>query len=65
MDLPPHSFSVTQPIGMLQVFYDGILDSQRERIELKLDNVAAGEHLLAVRAFDSAGNVGLGKVVIR
>ena len=44
---------------------DGILDSQRERIELKLDKLAAGEHLLAVRAYDAAGNAGLGKVIIR
>ena len=44
---------------------DGILDSKRERIDLKLDNLAPGEHLLAIRAYDAAGNAGLGKVVIR
>ena len=44
---------------------DGILDSLKEHIELKLESLALGEHLLVVRAYDSAGNVGLGKVVIR
>ena len=44
---------------------DGILDSARERFTLKLDNVAPGEHLLVVRAIDSASNAGLGKIVVR
>jgi hypothetical protein len=44
---------------------DGILDSPREHFTLKLDNVAPGEHLLVVRAIDSASNAGLGKIVVR
>lgn len=44
---------------------DGILDSQHERFLLKLDNLSAGEHLIVVRAIDSANNAGLAKVVVR
>jgi sugar lactone lactonase YvrE len=44
---------------------DGIMDSQRERFLLKLDNLPPGEHLLVFRAIDSANNAGLGKVVVR
>jgi len=43
---------------------EGILDSQRERFLLKLDGVAPGEHLVVVRALDSANNAGLAKVIV-
>jgi hypothetical protein len=44
---------------------EGILDAQRERFLIKLDGVAPGEHVLVVRALDSANNAGLAKVVLR
>jgi len=44
---------------------DGILDSQRESFRLKLDDFPAGEHLIVIRAIDSANNAGLAKVVVR
>jgi hypothetical protein len=44
---------------------DGITDSLREEFRLQLKELGAGEHLVAVRVYDSAGNAGLAKVVIR
>ena len=44
---------------------DGVIDSLREKFVLDLTNLAAGEHLLVVRAADSANNTGLAKVVLK
>jgi hypothetical protein len=44
---------------------DGVIDSQREKFVLTLANLSAGEHLLVVRAVDSANNAGLAKLVLR
>jgi hypothetical protein len=44
---------------------DGVTDSAKERFELRLENLAAGEHLITVRVFDAAGNAGLAKMVAR
>jgi hypothetical protein len=44
---------------------DGVTDSRREEFHLRLQELGAGEHLVAVRVYDSAGNAGLAKVVIR
>jgi hypothetical protein len=44
---------------------DGIPDSPRERFSLKLAAFPAGEHLLVVRAVDSANNAGLAKVLVK
>ena len=44
---------------------DGVIDSKTERFHLTLDNLSPGEHLVVVRIFDSAGNAGLAKVVVR
>jgi hypothetical protein len=44
---------------------DGITDSPREQFHIVLEKLRAGEHLLVVRAYDSAGNAGLAKVVVR
>ncbi len=44
---------------------DGITDSPDEQFHLHLDKLRAGEHLLVFRVYDSAGNAGLGKVVLR
>jgi hypothetical protein len=43
---------------------EGILDSQHERFLLKLDGLSPGEHLIVLRAIDSANNAGLAKVVL-
>lgn len=44
---------------------DGIVDSRKEIFTVKLTNLAPGEHVLALRAADTSGNVGVGKAVIR
>jgi len=44
---------------------DGVIDSQREKFVLTLGNLSTGEHLLVVRAVDSANNAGLAKLVLR
>jgi len=44
---------------------DGILDSLQERFRLRVRNLAEGEHIIVIRVFDSAGNPGLAKAVVR
>ena len=44
---------------------DGIVDSRKETFTLKLTHLAPGEHVLVLRASDTAGNIGVGKAVIR
>ncbi|MBZ5545797.1 MAG: hypothetical protein LAO07_19315 [Acidobacteriia bacterium] len=44
---------------------DGIVDSRQETFTVRLDKLDPGEHVVALRAFDTAGNAGLGKAVIR
>ncbi len=44
---------------------DGVIDSLREKFSLDLTGLAPGEHLLVIRAGDSANNVGLAKVVLK
>ena len=44
---------------------DGMTDSKREDFELPLSGLAPGEHVLTIRIYDSAGNAGLAKVVLR
>jgi len=44
---------------------DGVIDSQREKFVLDLTGLPPGEHLLVIRAADSANNTGLAKVVLR
>ena len=44
---------------------DGITDSPREQFHIRIDSLAPGEHLIVIRAYDSAGNAGLAKVVVR
>ncbi|MBM3774796.1 MAG: WD40 repeat domain-containing protein [Acidobacteria bacterium] len=43
---------------------DGVIDSARENFRLRIENLAAGEHLVVVRVFDSAGNAGLARVLL-
>jgi hypothetical protein len=44
---------------------DGVIDSLREKFTLDLEKLAPGEHLLVIRAADSANNTGLAKVVLK
>jgi hypothetical protein len=44
---------------------DGVIDSLREKFSLDLTNLRPGEHLLVVRASDSANNAGVAKVVLK
>ena len=44
---------------------DGVTDSPREQFLVRIDNLAPGEHLIVIRAYDAAGNAGLTKVVVR
>jgi hypothetical protein len=44
---------------------DGVIDSQREKFALDLKSLAAGEHLLVIRAADSANNTGSAKIVLK
>ena len=43
---------------------DGVTDSPREQYHIAIDGLPPGEHLLVVRAYDTANNAGLAKVVI-
>jgi hypothetical protein len=43
---------------------DGIVDSRKETFTVRVSNLAAGEHVVSVRAYDTAGNVGVGKAVL-
>jgi hypothetical protein len=44
---------------------DGVTDSLRETFLIDLTGLAPGEHLLVVRAADSANNTGVAKVVLK
>jgi hypothetical protein len=44
---------------------DGVIDSPREKFSLDLTDLSPGEHLLVIRAADSANNTGLAKVVLK
>ncbi len=44
---------------------DGVIDSQREKFSVDLANLAPGEHLVVLRAADSANNTGLAKVILK
>ena len=43
---------------------DGVIDSLRERFVVRLDHLSPGEHVLVLRAVDSANNAGLAKIVL-
>ncbi|HWZ34307.1 MAG TPA: hypothetical protein VNX18_23375 [Bryobacteraceae bacterium] len=44
---------------------DGVTDSPAERFNIRLGGFPPGEHLVVIRAYDTAGNAGLAKVVVR
>ncbi len=44
---------------------DGITDSPEERFRVHFEKLRPGEHLLVFRVYDTAGNAGLAKLVLR
>ena len=44
---------------------DGVIDSLREKFVLDLSGLPPGEHLLVIRAADSANNTGVAKVILK
>jgi len=44
---------------------DGVIDSLRETFTIDLQNLSPGEHLVVVRAADSANNTAVAKVVLK
>ena len=44
---------------------DGVIDSLREKFTLDLTGLTPGEHLVVVRASDSANNTGVAKVILK
>ena len=44
---------------------DGVIDSLREKFALDLTGLAPGEHLIVIRAADSANNTGVAKVILK
>jgi hypothetical protein len=44
---------------------DGVTDSPREQFQIRLTGLPAGEHLVVIRVYDTTGNAGLAKVVLR
>ena len=44
---------------------DGVTDSPHEQFHIAIDKLRPGEHLIVVRAYDTANNAGLAKVVVR
>jgi len=43
---------------------DGIIDSRTEAFTVQAGKLAPGEHVITLRAYDMAGNVGVGKAVV-
>lgn len=44
---------------------DGVIDSRAETFTVRTGKLGPGEHIITLRAFDTAGNAGIGKAVVR
>jgi hypothetical protein len=44
---------------------DGVVDSRRETFTYRTGELKPGEHIIALRAYDTSGNIGIGKAVIQ
>jgi hypothetical protein len=44
---------------------DGVVDSRIETFTVRVSKLGPGEHVVSVRAWDTAGNLGVGKAVLR
>ena len=49
----------------VQLSDDGIVDSRVETFMVRIPKLDPGEHLVALRAYDTAGNVGVSRFVVR
>ncbi len=58
-------YSVDAGAWNLAAAVDGVIDGLSERFQIRLDNLPAGERLVVIRVFDSAGNAGLARLVLR
>jgi hypothetical protein len=58
-------YSIDAGPWMLVEAADGITDSPQERFMIAVANLPAGEHVISVRVYDTAGNAGLAKYVTR
>jgi hypothetical protein len=49
-----------------QIYSDeGIVDARVETFTIKASKLEPGEHIIALRAYDTAGNAGIGKAIVR
>ena len=64
---PLRSAEVVTDAGDWRDIYpdDGVTDSRQETFTVKVEKLEPGEHVLALRATDTAGNAGVGKAVLR
>jgi hypothetical protein len=44
---------------------DGVVDSRLETFTVTIQKLDPGEHIITLRAYDTAGNAGVGKAVVR
>jgi hypothetical protein len=44
---------------------DGVIDSREESFTVRLEGLAAGPHLIAIRVYDSANNAGVARVTLQ
>jgi hypothetical protein len=44
---------------------DGVMDNREESFRITLPQLNAGEHLLILRVEDGAGNIGIGRLVLK
>jgi hypothetical protein len=44
---------------------DGIVDTQHEQFTVHLQKLSSGEHVISLRTYDTAGNVGVGSAVVQ
>ncbi len=58
-------FSTNGRDWMVLTSDDGIVDSRHEAFTVRLTKLIPGEHVVSLRVHDTAGNVGLGKSVVR
>ena len=58
-------YSVDGGLWTLVEATDGVTDAPQERFVIALTTLPAGEHVIAVRVYDAAGNAGVAKYVAR
>jgi hypothetical protein len=48
-----------------QLSDDGVVDTRAETFTVRISGLSPGEHIVALRAFDTAGNAGVARFVVR